>query len=95
MVATNNEIKKALVSTSIEKVLLDIGKPILEEVTGRLYKNYNCYLPDCYEHPEYLKIILQDLFGNVHLHIIKLINKELEEFSNQKPIEEFLCVIRE
>ncbi|MBI1828014.1 MAG: hypothetical protein HY222_04300 [Thaumarchaeota archaeon] len=95
MEATDNEIKKALVFKSVEKVLLNIGEPVLEEVTGRLYENYKCHLPDCYEHPEYLARILKDLFGAVHLHIIKLINKELEEFSYQKPIEAFLNIIRE
>lgn len=93
MNATDTEIKKALVCKVIEKILLNMGKPVLDEVTYRLYQEYNCYLSDCYENPEYLKKILKDTYGTVHLHIVKLINQDLEEFNQQKPIEKFLQAI--
>jgi hypothetical protein len=89
------QIKKALVSLAIENALLDIGKPVLEEVERSLYKDYGCYVPDCYEHPEYLKNILHNLYGSSYLNIVKAIQKNLGEFEYQKPIEKFLKVIRE
>ncbi len=95
MEATDTQIKKALISIAIEKVLLGMGKPTLEEVTRQLYNDYNCYLPDCYENPQHLVKVLQDLYGRVHLNIIKSINKELEEFEQHEPIEKFLTVMRE
>lgn len=91
--AKDTEIKKALVCTSIEKVLLGMGKPVLDEVTCRLYQEYNCYLPDCYDNPEYLKKILRGMYGAAHQHIVKLINHDLKEFNQQKPIEKFLQAI--
>ncbi len=91
--ATDIEIKRALISTAIEKVLLDMGKPVLDIVTYKLYNEYNCYIPNCYENPEYLKKILKNLYGTAHLHIIKLINQDLEEYNQQQPIKQFLHAV--
>ena len=86
-------VRKALVSLAIEKALFEIGKPVYEKVIEALYKEYHCYLPDCYEHPEYLKDILKKLYGNARDSIIKSIKKQLDEFSNHKQIARFLSVI--
>ena len=89
----NNQAKKALVALSIETVLLNMGKKILDEVNSRLYENYRCYIPDCFENPEYLKRVLQDLYGKASANIIQSIKKELEEFAVQKGIDNFIRVI--
>ena len=86
-------VKKALVSLTIEKALFEIGKPVYEKVVESLYKEYHCYLPDCYEHPEYLNEVLKKLYGNAHDIIVKSIKKQLDEFSNHKHIARFLFVI--
>jgi hypothetical protein len=86
-------IRKALVSLTIEKALFDIGKPVYEKVIQSLYKEYHCYLPDCYEHPEYLNEILKKLYGNADNDIVKSIKKQLDEFSYHKPITRFLKII--
>lgn len=94
MVNTNsNQVKKALVALAIETVLLEIGKPTFEEVTGKLYNDYQCYLSDCYEHPEYLKRILQDLYGKSSITIIESIKKQLGEHAIQKGIDAFIAGI--
>lgn len=90
---TNGQIKKALVSLAIEQTLIEIGVAVLDQVTKKLYEQYHCYLPDCYEKPEYLKAVLRDLFGASHVNIIESITKQLEEFASQKPIFEFLQTI--
>ena len=89
----SNQAKKALVALSIETVLLNMGKKIFDEVNSRLYENYRCYLPDCFENPEYLKRVLQDLYGKASANIIQSIKKELEEFAVQKGIDNFIRVI--
>ena len=89
----DKDVKKALVTVVIERALLDFGKPALEKVIGRLNKEYHCYLPDCYEHPEYLDSILKQLYGNASKAITESITRQLEEFNYQKPIEKFLQVI--
>lgn len=89
----DDTIRKALVALAIEKTLLDMGTAVFGEVTARLLKEYDCYIPDCHDHPEYLKKILKDLYGNSYLVIIESIREELEEFVYKKSISEFLDVI--
>ena len=86
-------IRKALVSLAVEKALFEIGKPVYEKVIETLYKEYHCYLPDCYDHPEYLNEILNKLYGGAHDVIVRSIKKQLDEFSNHKYIARFLSVI--
>jgi hypothetical protein len=91
--ADGYQARKALVSLVIEKVLLDIGTPTLKEVTQKLYKEYHCYMPDCFEKPEYLKRILQDLYGKSSITIIESIRKQLQEYETQKGIDVFIAGI--
>ena len=90
---SQNEIKKALVCLAIEKSLMEFGKPTYPKVIEILNKKYHCYLPDCFEHPEYLTEILKYLYGNASRQIIMSINRELEEFSYEAPVERFIEVI--
>jgi hypothetical protein len=91
--ATDLQIKKALVTISVEQALLEIGTPVLEEVTRSLYSNYRCYIPDCLDHPDYLTTVFKDLYGKGYLNIVKSIHKHLDEFIDQKPIEKFLIAL--
>ena len=93
MISDNYKVRKALVTLSIEKSLLAVGKPVYDEVVNALKKEYNCYLPDCYEHPEYLKKILQDLFGSSSYTMIESIKNHLQEFAEQNGIKTFIEVI--
>lgn len=89
----NYKIRKALVSLAIEKSLLSIGKPVYDKVIDTMKKKYDCYLPDCYDHPEYLKNTLQDLFGRSSATMIESIKNQLEEFAEQNGIKTFITVI--
>jgi hypothetical protein len=93
MDASDTQIKKALVAFAIEKALLDMGEPVFQKVTKVLKDDYNCYIPDCYEHPEYLKKILADLYGNAYSAIINSIKNSLRDFSNQGQIQKFVLAI--
>ena len=86
-------IQKAMVTVAIEKVLLDIGKPIYDKVLKTLYEKHHSYLPDCYEHPEYLVDVLRQTYGFSYKFIIKNIELELIEFSYKHKIQNFLTVI--
>ena len=88
-----DKVRKGLVSLAIEKVLLDIGSRTLYKVNDELKKRYQCYLPDCYDHPEYLSAILKNLYGISYKQVSKSINKQLEDFSYHEPIARFLKVI--
>jgi hypothetical protein len=93
MDATDTQIRKALVAFAIEKALLNMGEPVFDKVAKALKDDYNCYIPDCYEHPEYLKRILSDLYGNAHIAIIVSIKNSLHEFSQQESINRFISVL--
>lgn len=91
----SDHARKALVAFVIEKTLLKIGKTALDQISNTLYEEHSCYLGDCYEHPEYLAKILNDLFGKSHTVIIESIKNELNDFVEHKSIEKFLKVISE
>lgn len=87
------EIMKALTAISIEKVLLDIGKPILDKVAVELQKRYRCYIPDCYEHPEYLVTVLKSIFGDSYYKIVGSIQTELQEYTYDQGVLELINTI--
>lgn len=90
---SNYTIRKALMTLTVKNILLNIGKPILEKVTSKLYDKYRCHIPDCFDHPEYLKNVLQEIFGDSCLVVILSINNELDEFAHHEGMNEFLQVI--
>jgi len=96
MVETDkDQIKKAIVALAIEQTLLEYGSPALEKVSNKLFEDYHCYVPDCYNNPEYLNKVLKDLFGNSHTVIVESIRKRLEKMTMQDPIKDFLANLSE
>ena len=91
----NYQIKSALVTLAIEQTLLEFGTPTLEKVSKKLFEDYHCYMPDCYNNPEYLNKVLKELFGNSHTVIIQSIRKRLDGYASQDPIKNFLAKISE
>ena len=85
-----DKVRQGLVSLILEKTLLDIGSGTYCTVKDELKKRYHCHLTDCYVHPEYLTLILQDLYGDASMQIMRIINKKLEEFSYQESIAKFM-----
>lgn len=90
-----DQLRKAIVSLAVEKVLRDIGDPVYEKVIKQLSKDHRCYLPDCYEHPEYLNTVLKKIFGNSYVTIAETIKKELDSQIMEKPVEIFVSAISE
>ncbi len=88
-----DKVYKALVSLSVEQSLIDISRPTYEKVLNMLYKDYRCYLPDCYEHPEYLHDTLTKIFGNGSDVIVNSIKSKLEQYEKYGMIHDFLQVI--
>ena len=85
------DVSKALVSLAIEQSLVQVGGSIvLDVVSGKIFEKYQCHIPDCYEHPEYLNLVLVDMHIPMHHMIVRLIRNQLEEFSYKKEIQYFL-----
>ncbi|MBI5145789.1 MAG: response regulator [Thaumarchaeota archaeon] len=87
--------KKALVSFTVTQTLLQMSSSTANEVGSRLYAKYNCYFSDCLEHPEYLKDILQEIFGNGSTAVIKTIKERLAAYEDQEPISNFLVILEQ
>ena len=84
---------KALFTIAVEDALNEMGGPTLEMVTVKLLKEYKCSIPDCLEHPEYLKNILNQVFGYADIAVKAKIKKNLGEFGQERPVNEFLKVL--
>ena len=84
---------KTLFTIAVEDALNEMGGPTLEMVTGKLFKEYKCSIPDCLEHPEYLKNILNQVFGYADIAVKAKIKKNLGEFGQERPVSEFLKIL--
>lgn len=87
------DAKRALISFVIERVLLDAGKLVMDEVGNRLYEKHQCYFSDCLENPQYLREVLQEIFGDSYKSITDKIQQKLVELEDQESIDDFLSVI--
>ena len=91
MLSDTNLIHKSLVGIIIEQTLLEIGdRPLFNEVSSFLYQNYGCYIPDCYDHPEYLLTVFKELDGSSYLVITDSIRAKLEEYVYNEQIRKIL-----
>ena len=93
VINNNHVIKKSLISLAVEKALCQVGRPTYEKVIQKLDEEYSCYLPDCYDYPEYLNKIFKELFGDNYKTIVELIRENLEDVAEQKPVIDFLIAI--
>ena len=89
----DDKIKKSLISVVVEKTLLEIGKPEYQKVVNKLKEDYNCFLPDCYENPTYLKKVLEEIFGQSYDVIYESIKTKLRNVESNKQINDFLKVL--
>ncbi|HEX5458000.1 MAG TPA: hypothetical protein VFX64_06400 [Candidatus Nitrosotalea sp.] len=84
---------KDLVTVTIEKALFEIGTPAYEAVVLALQDAYHCTIPDCYEHPEYLKNVLEQYFGAASSAVIQSINENLDKSAKNSTIDHFLFIL--
>jgi len=89
----DSKVFESVVTISIEKALLEVGKFELDSVVYRIKENYHCEISDCLDHPEYLKQILGELFGDSHQDILKSIHESIERTSMEQPLVHFLEVL--
>ena len=89
----DHRVFKEVITASVEKALLEMGVPQLNLVRSRLKEDYNCEISDCLDHPEYLKLIIHDLFGNSHEHVLKSIHKSIKKTGMEQPLENFLTIL--
>lgn len=86
-------ITKALVFLSTQEVLREINNAVYEKVSSILKEKYNCYLYDCYDHPEYLNQILKEFYGDSFTAITDNIKSKVGRYSERTKVNEFIHVV--
>lgn len=84
---------RRLFAAAVEDALNEIGGPTLEMVSLKLAQQYRCSLTDCLENPGYLKSVLHEIFGHAEIAVVAKIRKNLGEFSEERPVGEFLRIL--
>lgn len=83
-----------MIILSVEVVLMRKGGPQYQLVLARLEHDHNCKIFDCFEHPEYLKSVLQDVYGKEYPSIVEGIESELGEVKGEKEVDGFLDALK-
>jgi len=90
---SEQHMKKTLVTLALKNTLLELGVQEFDKVISLLRKDFNSSLEDCYDNPEHLKQILQDLFGDSYPDILSSLNENMKDISSQQDIKDFLQVL--
>ena len=87
-------MNRELITVAVEHALLQMGTAELEMVEYQLKNDYNCTIEDCFEHPEYLKQVLNELFGYCCEDILSTIDYVVRGGNMNSQIEKFLTVLK-
>lgn len=93
---TEEEITKderKLFAMAVEDALNEMGSPTLDIMNRKLFKDYHCSIEDCLQRPEILKSALNEVFGYADIAVIAKIKRNLGDFSQERPITDFLRVL--
>lgn len=84
-----------MIALSIEVVLMRKGGPQYHLVLARLECDYDCKIYDCFEHPDYLKEVLKQVYGADYQTIVENLQVELGEIISEKDVTSFLDVLKQ
>jgi len=83
-------MQKTLVTLAVKNTLLELGMKELDKVMIMLQKDFNATLDDCYENPEYLKQVLEDLYGDSYQDILNSLKANMKEISMKSFSTDFM-----
>ncbi len=86
------EYKTALV-VSLEIVLMGLGNTKYHLMIARLNSIYDTTLRGCYDHPEYLKRVLKEIYPEDYDYIIKEVKVRLDELVNEPTLMNFFKIM--
>lgn len=84
---------RELVQVAVEHALLDMGPPELKLVKNKLQEKYNITTGEVFDHPEYLKSVLSELYGNSYSDIIYTMKTVFDKSIQEKSIYNFLQIM--
>ena len=85
-----DEMKRTMVTLAIKNTFLELGLEEFDKIVMMLQKDYNSSLEDCYDNPEYLKQVLQDLLGDSYDDVLNSLKENIKNISSHKSTENFL-----
>jgi len=88
-----DEQRKMALISCLEVVLMSRGNTKYNLLVAKLNSLHDCTLRDCYEHPEYLRPILKEVYKEDYDHIINEIKLQLDELVNEKDIASFFKIM--
>ena len=86
-------VKKELFSAAVKNTLNEIGSFSFEMVNNKLLQEFRCSMPDCLEHPDYLKKVLNQIFGYADVAVIEKLKENLAKSSSEQVMNEFIQVL--
>lgn len=88
-----SESYRLAVISYVELVLMRRGNKNYHLVLARLGSLYDCKIGDCYDHPQYLKTVLKDVYGEEYASIISQIKSYLGELADVQEIIDFFKIM--
>jgi len=83
-------MKKTIIVLAMKNTFLELGLEEYDKIVLMLQKDHNCTLDDCYENPEALKQVLQDLLGDSYNDVMNSLKENIKNISSHKSTENFL-----
>jgi len=89
----NKNFTKGAMILVVRLSLFTVDHTGFEKVTKYLMDNYNCFLSDCLEKPEYLKNALTELYNDSYDKIVNEIKTKLNDYNTRDDVAEFLQML--
>lgn len=90
-----DENYKAMTALSVEIVLMRKGGPQYHLVVARLERDHDCKIFDCFDHPDYLRSVLKEVYGDDYRDIVDNIEAEFGEMIDRYEIAAFVNKLRQ
>ncbi|MDH3677788.1 MAG: response regulator [Nitrosopumilus sp.] len=85
-----DQMKKTVITLAMKNTFLELGLDEFDKITLLLQKDHNCTIEDCYDNPEALKQVLQDLLGRSYNDILSSLKENIKNISSDKLTKNFL-----
>lgn len=88
-------MQKTMITLALKNTLLELGRDELDKVISILQQDYDLTLDDCYDNPEDLKQVLQDLFGESYGDVLQSLRANMKEMSSHNSTKHFISNLYE
>ncbi len=88
--SNDKNVEEGLMMYAVVTSLSYLKEDALDKVTKNIKNNFNCYLLDCLEKPEYLKKTLDEIYPHLSDKIIIEIKQKLADFVALPDIKKFI-----